>query len=209
MNNRMTFNIILLIYTLFLTVMIIAVFFRCNSSNHRPQCDYQDTSLPDLSIVIPFRNESNNIESLIDSISHQNYKGKYEIILVNDNSTDLSVDIINKCIQTFNCDIKLVHSHFDPMLDLTSKQQAIDKGISFAQYAYVVLTDADMLFDENWLLSLGKETSLPVDLVFGRTSILLNDKRILTHLQAFRARFFIQCCICFIPSRYYRILYGK
>ena len=50
-----------------------------------------------LSIVIPIFNEARNIEFLLKEIIKilENFK-KYEIILVNDASTDDSIEVINK-----------------------------------------------------------------------------------------------------------------
>ena len=44
--------------------------------------------LPGISIVIPFRNEAGNLPGLIASLDEQTYAGDFEIVLVNDGSTD-------------------------------------------------------------------------------------------------------------------------
>ena len=43
---------------------------------------------PPISVVIPFKNEAHNLQRLIDSLLGQDYRGEFEILLVNDNSTD-------------------------------------------------------------------------------------------------------------------------
>ena len=48
-----------------------------------------------ISVVIPTYNEEGNIESLYNKITKQLENIKYEIILVNDGSTDKSKEILN------------------------------------------------------------------------------------------------------------------
>ncbi len=49
-----------------------------------------------VSIIIPFRNESENIISNVKSINKQNFpKENYEVIYVDDSSTDNSFRILN------------------------------------------------------------------------------------------------------------------
>ena len=53
------------------------------------------------SIVIPFRNEAKNLPDLLKSIEALNYpKHLFEIIFVDDDSVDDSVDIIKKVLKT-------------------------------------------------------------------------------------------------------------
>src|SRR5690606_5636061 len=57
------------------------------------------------SVIVPFRNEAENLPVLLESISKLNYpKHLYDIIFVDDDSEDESVDIINKTFETFRLD---------------------------------------------------------------------------------------------------------
>jgi len=51
--------------------------------------------LPFISILIPARNEENNISKCLASVLHQNYPN-YEVIVCDDNSEDKTADIIKK-----------------------------------------------------------------------------------------------------------------
>ena len=78
----------------------------------------EDFKLQDLkpktkfSVIIPFRNEAKNLPVLLKSIQGLNYPNShFEIILVNDNSDDNSLEIINKFTSTLRqaqCDIKII-----------------------------------------------------------------------------------------------------
>jgi len=62
---------------------------------------------PMVSIMIPARNEEQNIERCLDSLRNQIYKN-YEILVLNDNSTDNTLEILNRIaaadsrVQVFN-----------------------------------------------------------------------------------------------------------
>jgi len=48
-----------------------------------------------VSVIIPFRNESENIIANVKSIINQNYPDdRYEVIYINDNSTDDSLQLL-------------------------------------------------------------------------------------------------------------------
>jgi cellulose synthase/poly-beta-1,6-N-acetylglucosamine synthase-like glycosyltransferase len=57
--------------------------------------DYiNDKNLPGVSIIIPFRNEEDNLPALLESLKKQNYTGMMEVIFVNDRSEDNGVGVI-------------------------------------------------------------------------------------------------------------------
>jgi len=126
-------------------------------------------TLPGVSIVIPFRNEAHNLKNLIASLESQIYQGPYEIMLVNDGSTDGYNMLIDS--QRQGRPIKIIHSFFSMDRQLTSKQQALDLGIKEATYDWIVCSDADMLLDQRWLQSLIQPALAGADLVFGHTVI--------------------------------------
>ncbi|QVY64122.1 glycosyltransferase [Polaribacter sp. Q13] len=103
------------------------------------------------SVIIPFRNEVENLPILLKSIAELNYpKELVEFILVDDASTDNSVEIINKFIQKpqrFSV-LKNIRTSNSP------KKDAITTAISVAKYNWIVTTDADCILPENWLQSI-------------------------------------------------------
>jgi cellulose synthase/poly-beta-1,6-N-acetylglucosamine synthase-like glycosyltransferase len=130
---------------------------------------------PDIpvSIVIPFRNEAANLPGLISSLEKQSYQSRIELILINDNSEDESVSIVLERTCNSRFDTRILHLNFDSSRKLTSKQQALDLGIRSASYNYIILTDADMTFNEQWIANLVKRMLAQPEpaLVFGHTSI--------------------------------------
>ena len=60
-----------------------------------------------VSIIIPMYNAEKYIGQTIKSILTQTYKN-YEIIIVDDNSTDKSVEVVSKLISQENSKIRLI-----------------------------------------------------------------------------------------------------
>ena len=93
-----------------------------------------------ISIVIPIYNENENIENLYNEIiANLSNKFIFEIIFINDGSTDNSKDIINKIIK----------SSFHRVLCIDLKKNkgqslAIFSGINSSKYECIVTIDADL-----------------------------------------------------------------
>jgi cellulose synthase/poly-beta-1,6-N-acetylglucosamine synthase-like glycosyltransferase len=100
----------------------------------------------DLSVIIPIRNEADNIQRLIKLLSTQDYPEKHcEIILVNDHSSDGSM----KEIQAH------ASSPLFRVLDLPEgkhgKKNAIQHGIANASGRLIITMDADCHPGKQWL----------------------------------------------------------
>ena len=105
------------------------------------------------SIVIPFRNEAQNLPNLLESLSKLNYPhSHFEVILVNDDSNDESVDIINQYLvkieSSFLKNIKII----DNVIQTNSpKKDAITLAIKNTSFDWIVTTDADCIAPRFWL----------------------------------------------------------
>lgn len=97
---------------------------------------FLDLSNVEVSIVIPVRNESKYIERCIKSIVSQDYpKDKTEIIFVDGDSEDNTVEIIKKCMTEYE---------YMNLLDNPDKfvQRALNIGMKAAKGKYIVRMDA-------------------------------------------------------------------
>ena len=101
------------------------------------------------SIIIPFRNEADNLPQLLQSLALLDYPHDlFEVCLVNDASTDNSIEIINNFKQHTNLNIKLIHSkHFYR----SPKKDAITTAINQTNFEWIVTTDADCILPPQWL----------------------------------------------------------
>jgi cellulose synthase/poly-beta-1,6-N-acetylglucosamine synthase-like glycosyltransferase len=105
------------------------------------------------SIIVPFRNEEQNLPKLLQSFSQLNYPYKLiEIVMVDDFSTDSSERV---CIKW-----RLEHEFLDTTLlenlrlSNSPKKDAIGRAVPIIKHDWIITTDADCTVDKNWLLTL-------------------------------------------------------
>ena len=99
------------------------------------------------SIVVPVRNEEKNIAACLHSLVHLDYpKDKYEIIIVNDHSTDATEE---KSL-AFKNQITWLNSLEE------GKKAALAQGVDRTKFDYLVFTDGDCVLPTTWLSQLNK-----------------------------------------------------
>ncbi|AFL81099.1 glycosyl transferase [Aequorivita sublithincola DSM 14238] len=104
------------------------------------------------SIVIPFRNEAENLPYLLRTIEALNYSTElFEIIFVNDASEDTSEAILCSAIEKSKFLIKLIQNN---RISNSPKKDAISEAIKNSNFEWIVTTDADCELPENWLKTL-------------------------------------------------------
>jgi len=96
-------------------------------------------------IVVPFRNEEENLPKLLESFSNLNYPTDlFDVILVDDNSKD-KFQVLNSKFQVSIVDnIRVSNS---------PKKDAITTAMQHVKTDWVITTDADCIVPENWLLT--------------------------------------------------------
>lgn len=102
------------------------------------------TSNKTVSILIPFRNESDSLTDLIKSLNSLEYEpANLEIIFIDDHSDDNSSLIIKN--------IKWNHKIIHLEADVFGKKNAVTTGLKNAANEIIVCTDADCTFSPEWL----------------------------------------------------------
>ena len=107
--------------------------------------------LKKISIVIPIYNKEKYIENLMNSIEKQTYRN-YEVIIINDGSTDKSLEICKKMAERNN-HIKIISQQNQ------GPSNARNTGIQNATGENIVFIDADDILEENYLEELVKYSS--------------------------------------------------
>ena len=138
--------IILLLYLLLIGKFAFAI-------DKVPEFKLQDIpAKTKFSVVIPFRNEAENLPALLNSIAELNYQNSlFEIILVNDDSEDISKEIVSKFMSTSALDITLIENERQSN---SPKKDAISSAIKISKYDWIITTDADCVLPKYWLDSL-------------------------------------------------------
>ena len=103
---------------------------------------------PRISVIIAARNEERNIKKSLSSIISQNYEN-YEIIVVNDRSTDRTHEIADNIARQENR-VKLLKIENLPAGWL-GKNHALQYGADNSTGDYLLFTDADVIMDKDTL----------------------------------------------------------
>lgn len=99
-----------------------------------------------ISVVIPFQNESKNLEALIEGLKRQQYPiDKHEVILVDDHSTDDSLKIADMLTEDV-MNIRCVRNN-----SIKGKKYALYTGIEQARGENILISDADCSFSPGWI----------------------------------------------------------
>ena len=105
------------------------------------------------SIIIPFRDEAENLKTLLESLSKLNYPVElFEVLMIDDDSKDESVEIINAFLnKPLDCargDIKILKNE---QKSNSPKKDAVEIAIKNARFDWIITTDADCIIPQNWL----------------------------------------------------------
>lgn len=100
-----------------------------------------------VSVVVAARNEEKNIECLLKGLQNQTYPAHlYEIIIVDDFSTDRTAEVV----KNFPFE-NLLLINPDAVANQSSKKKAIEAGVQKAKGEIILITDADCFPPEKWL----------------------------------------------------------
>ncbi len=125
----------------------------------------QQQADPVASVLIAAWNEEDAILTAIDTLSRQKTSFPFEIIVINNNSTDRTQDILDKLN---------VVSLFQPVQGVGPAKQM---GMENARGQYILSADADCLYPPLWLEYLVSALKKDeVVAVYGRCSFLGDDK---------------------------------
>lgn len=109
------------------------------------------TQLPIISVIVPIFNSSKTIKQLLMSLMNQSYtKDNYEIIIVDDGSTDETMEIV----------MTVVKKNSQPIIKIISLEHnygpatARNRGIMNAGGEIIAFTDADAIPEKDWLKEL-------------------------------------------------------
>ncbi|AHJ97032.1 hypothetical protein Hsw_1437 [Hymenobacter swuensis DY53] len=124
------------------------------SMPHLPQ-DLTETapgkSTPAFSILIAARNEAGNLPCLLRDLADQLLvSGGFEVIIVDDHSTDATAEVVQEAAQRLPFPVRLLPLAGQPGAP-TGKKAAVQAAIAVARAPWLLLTDADCRVPVGWV----------------------------------------------------------
>jgi cellulose synthase/poly-beta-1,6-N-acetylglucosamine synthase-like glycosyltransferase len=110
------------------------------------------------SIIIPARNEEDNMINTIEDLAGQYYPHElFEVIIIDDDSTDQTYQISHakiEAIKTVYPNFRLLKTPADVIYTSGHKKHAIEYGVDQAENEWIITTDADCRRGKFWLSSI-------------------------------------------------------
>lgn len=96
-----------------------------------------------ITVLIPAYNEEKTIYKTIESINNQDYKEKINVIVIDNNSTDLTTIKVYEAMQNLNIPIKLIHEN------KKGKNYALNEGLKSVRTKHFITLDADTILHKS------------------------------------------------------------
>ncbi len=152
----MYFTLIIITTVLLLAYCVLIIFYRYWFLR-LPKFVIEQDSKPKtrFSIIIPARNEEENIQDCLLSVLYQYYPSElFEVIVINDHSTDTTEQIV-RVMQQSHSNLQLLNltEHLDGQIINAYKKKAIELAIAQSTGQWIITTDADCLVTKDWLVA--------------------------------------------------------
>ena len=138
---------LLTIFTIYYVYFILRIRIGLLSLRYAPTANIQ----PVLTVIVAARDEDKSIDQCLQSLVQQTYpSNKYEIIVVDDGSTDKTASIVHSFSQRYS-NVHLLSLPAGTERGMGRKPLAIAKGIDQAAGEIILTTDADCIAPPKWV----------------------------------------------------------
>lgn len=121
--------------------MIVCIFFGFKRIARQPQHCGANLAV---SVLVPFHNEEGTIQSTLESILSQQTNADFEVIAIDDHSTDGSHGLVSAML-TANPRLRLIEAN------ARGKKNALSEAIAAARFNAIITADADCAYPQGWL----------------------------------------------------------
>lgn len=173
----MLFDTVTIIVSAILLLLAVTSSWLANAFWRRPKGDdiIEPKTLPCFSIVIPVHDNAAELKRNLDLILSQNYEQNFEVIVVDESSTDDTEDVLkllkNRYPQLYVTFIPK-SSHY-----LSRRKLSLTVGVKAAKYEWLIFTTADCYpKTAQWLKAIAKHCNDGIDMVLGYTPYSRNAK---------------------------------
>jgi len=125
---------------------------------------------PSISVIIPAKNEEETLLMTLEALNLQDYTGTWEVICINDNSTDKTPQILQSFCES-NSRFRYFEVPANSPAIASPKKRALALGFSHAKGDILITTDADCTPPPVWLSSMAKNFGDSIGIVQGPKKI--------------------------------------
>ncbi len=136
---------------------------------------------PTFSVIVPAHNEESVLQETLQALARQDYTGLFEVIVVDDRSTDSTAAIVRD-FATRDSRFHLVQISPSEATAKAPKKRALARGFAAARYELLASTDADCHPPRTWLTALSSCFAPGVGIVQGPKT-LSHVKTLCQHYQ--------------------------
>lgn len=115
-----------------------------------------------MSVLVPFRNEANNLPVIATSLLGQDYPGELELIFIDDHSTDGGADLLPAGVSLLQ-----LEDHLRGQPVVAHKKAALAYAIASSLAEVIITTDADCSWPKDRISRIAAEFSAGADVVLG------------------------------------------
>ena len=142
--------------------------------------NHKSHHLNPVSIIIAVKNGEQSLPNILNDLNNQNYDGESEYIIVDDQSTDKTPDIIREYSKK---NYKFIYvSSREGNQELIFKKRALDAGIQKSKHDILIFTDVDCRVKKGWVKSMALCFQNQVDYVVG-VSEISSPKNLISRFQ--------------------------
>jgi len=131
--------------------------------------DSREPVLPQVSVILPVRNESGNIASCLDTLANQDYNPAFfEIIVSDDFSEDYTADKVRKWAKDHPSARLVLLEGGSNSRENQGKKKAIERAVAAARGDILLTTDADTFRSPSWIRTMaGAFVDKSISMVLG------------------------------------------
>ncbi|GAB3225810.1 glycosyltransferase [Hymenobacter seoulensis] len=153
------------------------------SGQQRPSAASSSEAAVRFTVIIAARNEAENLPHLLQDLANQDtVPGGFELLLVDDHSTDATAAVVQEAAGRMPFPVQLVQLAQQPST-LTGKKAAVQVALAHATTPWVLLTDADCRVPNGWLRAYAELVAQDADARFISGPVLLTGRGWLATLQ--------------------------
>ncbi|MDO5815777.1 MAG: glycosyltransferase family 2 protein [Methanobrevibacter sp.] len=155
-----------------------------SAKKQKPITPFEEENLPFVSIFIPAHNEENTIEATVRSICNSEYskndEDNYEVIVINDGSTDSTGEILSN-LKNDIPQLKIVTRH--PPRSGKGKGFVLNDALTLSQGEIIGVFDADTQIKTDYLMTIVQYLNGDIDGVQSRVKMFNTDENYLARMQ--------------------------